>query len=181
MENCVLEQLFERGGKEMLLVGLEKEQETKLDRDELEFQILRLQNDMKQIAKKYEVIGVDQTKDDSLVIIYKSEEMDQCKIMLNDCNSRYDGWDFAIDAVYEDDNTIHIGDIKGPANKGYGSICMQYLKETATDHNIPLIKGDIAKRDWDHVDRLVHFYEKHDFNVELDRHNKCGKIEWFEY
>jgi hypothetical protein len=169
---------YKEGGNEMLLLDLEKEQEYKLDRDELDFQILRLQNDMKQIAKKYEVIGVDQTKDDSLVIIYKSEELDQCKIMLNDCNSRYDGWDFTIDAVYEDDKTIHIGDIKGPSNKGYGSICMQYLKDTAADNNIPVIKGDIAKRDWGHVDRLVHFYEKHNFEIELDPDNQCGKIEY---
>jgi hypothetical protein len=165
----------------MLLLGLEKEQDNKLDRNELEFQLLRLQNDMKQIAKNYDVIGVDQTKEDNLVIVYKSEELDQCKIMINDCESRYDGWDFAIDAVYEDENTLHIGDIKGPANKGYGSICMQYLKETAVDNNIPFIKGDIAKRDWDHVDRLIHFYEKHDFEIELDRDNKCGKIEWKDF
>jgi GNAT superfamily N-acetyltransferase len=165
----------------MLLLGLEKETENKLDRDDLEFQLLRLQNDMKQIAKDFDVIGVDQTKDDNLVIVYKTEEMDQCKIMLNDCESRYDGWDFAIDAVYEDGNTLHIGDIKGPANKGYGSICMEYLKETASDNSIPLIKGDIAKRDWDHVDRLIHFYEKHDFEVELDVENKCGKIEWKDF
>ncbi|MCM3730238.1 hypothetical protein M3196_00965 [Fictibacillus nanhaiensis] len=165
----------------MLLLEHEKEQEHKLDRDELEFQILRLQNDMKQIAKDYDVIGVNQTKDDNLVIVYKTEEMDQCKIMLNDCESRYYGWDFAIDAVYMNENTLHIGDIKGPANKGYGSICMEYLKETAVDNNIPLIKGDIAKRDWDHVDRLIHFYEKHDFEVELDHENKCGKIEWKDF
>ena len=165
----------------MLLLGLEKEEVKKLDRNELNFQLLRMQNDMRQIAKDFDVIGVDQTKEDNLVIVYKTEELDQCKIMLNDCESRYEGWDFSIDAVYEDDRTLHIGDIKGPSNKGYGSICMQYLKETAVDHNIPVIKGDIAKRDWDHVGRLVHFYEKHDFDIELDIENKCGKIEWRDF
>jgi hypothetical protein len=165
----------------VLLLGLEKEEDKKLDRNELDFQLLRMQNDMKQIAKKYDVIGVDQTKDDNLVIVYKTEELDQCKIMLNDCESRYEGWDFSIDAVFEDECTLHIGDIKGPSNKGYGSICMHYLKETAVDNNIPVIKGDIAERDWDHVDRLVHFYEKHNFHIELDRDNKCGKIEWKDF
>jgi hypothetical protein len=160
------------------MILLEKEDAIKLEREELDFQLLRMQNDMKQIAKEYDVIGVDQTKKDNLVIVFKTEELNQCKIMINDCETRYDGWDFSIDAVYEDMETIHIGDIKGPANKGYGSICMHYLKETAIDNNIPVIKGDIAKRDWGHVDRLIHFYEKHDFKVELDTENKCGKIEW---
>ncbi|MBY6035838.1 hypothetical protein KUV80_04205 [Fictibacillus nanhaiensis] len=165
----------------MLLLGIENENEKKLDREELEFQILRLQNDMRHIAKNYDVIGVDQTKEDNLVIVYKSEELDQCKVMLHDCETRYEGWDFAIDAVYENDQTLHIGDIKGPANKGYGTICMHYLKEIASDNNVPVIKGDIAQRDWDHVERLIHFYEKHDFDIELDSENKCGKIEWKDY
>ncbi|WP_144593658.1 GNAT family protein [Priestia flexa] len=147
--------------------------------DELEFQLYRMQDNLKEIAKKYEVIGVDQPEENELVIVSAQNDGNECKIMINNCHKAYKGvWDFAIHGVYEDDHTIHIGDIKGPANKGYGSICMNYLKEVALDQNIHTIKGDIAKRDWDHVNRLVHFYEKHDFHVEIDYDNQCGEIEW---
>ncbi|WP_429875935.1 hypothetical protein [Fictibacillus sp. NRS-1165] len=148
-------------------------------RNSLEFQVLRMQNDLKQIAKKWDILGVEQTKDEHLTIVYKLENKHQCKIMLNDCSTSFQGiWDFSIDAIYEDSDSIFIGDIRGPANRGYGSICIQYLQELAKDQNIPYIRGDIAPRDWDHVNRLVHFYEKHHFSVHLDEESKSGKIVW---
>ncbi|MCK6257266.1 hypothetical protein LCY76_11730 [Fictibacillus sp. KIGAM418] len=148
-------------------------------RNSLEFQVLRMQNDLKEIAKKWDVLGVEQTKDDHLTIVYKLENKHQCKIMLNDCSTSFQGiWDFSIDAIYDSNDSIFIGDIRGPANMGYGSICIQYLKELAKDQNIPYIKGDIAPRDWDHVNRLVHFYEKHHFSVQLDNESKSGSIVW---
>ncbi|MEC1826458.1 hypothetical protein P9E84_21845, partial [Bacillus paralicheniformis] len=54
----------------------------------------------------------------------------------------------------------------------------KYLKEKAREHNIPVITGDIAERDWDHVDRLIHFYEKHHFEVTIDPGLKSGEIQW---
>lgn len=158
---------------------LEKVQTYEDERNSLEFQVFRMQHDMKEIAKKWDVVGVEQNKDEHLTIVYKQENEHQCKIMLNDCSTSYKGmWDFSIDAVYEDQDSIFIGDIRGPANKGYGSICLKYLKDLARDQNIPCIKGDIAPRDWDHVNRLVHFYEKHRFTVELDAESKSGSISW---
>ncbi|TLS36049.1 GNAT family N-acetyltransferase [Pseudalkalibacillus caeni] len=163
----------------MLLLQNPDQQEKTIDGEELQFQIFRMQENMKQIAKKWEVIGIDQTKDDSLVIVYAFDDGKQCKIMLNECDSAFQGnWDFSIQATYKKDNRIHIGDIKGPSNRGYGSICMNYLKERAKDNNIPTITGDIAERDWGHVDRLIHFYEKHNFDVMLDKEDKSGEIVW---
>ncbi|MFC0272569.1 hypothetical protein ACFFIX_14120 [Metabacillus herbersteinensis] len=147
--------------------------------EELEFQVFRMQDNLKEIAKRSKVLGIDQTKEDKWVIVYTSEDENSCKIMLNDCESSYKGqWDFSIHATFTDQNSIHIGDIKGPANKGFGSICIDYLKEVAKGQNIPVITGDIAERDWNHVDRLVHFYEKHDFEVEIDYDEKAGEIVW---
>ncbi|PGT82340.1 hypothetical protein [Bacillus sp. AFS040349] len=155
-------------------------EELKEELEDLEFQVFRMQDNLKEIAKRSKVLGVDQTKEDKLVIVYTPEDEQSCKIMLCDCETSYKGkWDFSIHATYIDDETIHIGDIKGPANKGYGSICMDYLKELAIEQNIPKITGDIAKRDWDHVDRLVHFYEKHDFHVEINYDHKSGEIMWY--
>ncbi|MGM7720034.1 hypothetical protein [uncultured Metabacillus sp.] len=153
--------------------------ELKEELEELEIQVFRLQDNLKEIAKKSKVLGVDHAKDDKLVIVYTPEDSQSCKIMLSDCESSYNGqWDFSIHATYTEDNKIHIGDIKGPANRGYGSICMDYLKELAVEQNIPEITGDIAERDWDHVDRLVHFYEKHNFEVDIDYQDKSGEIKW---
>jgi GNAT superfamily N-acetyltransferase len=146
---------------------------------ELEFQLFRMQENIKEISKKNQVIGIDQTKEDKWVIVSAEDDGHRCKIMVNDCETAYNGnWDFSIQAVYADSDKIHIGDIKGPANKGYGSICMNYLKDIAREQNIPYITGDIAKRDWDHVDRLIHFYEKHDFDVDIDHKDKSGDIIW---
>jgi diamine N-acetyltransferase len=155
------------------------EDELKEEIEDLEFQMLRMQDNLKEIAKKWQVIGVEQTPDNNWVIIYAADDGETCKIMLSDCESAFLGkWDFAIQASYADDNTIHIGDIKGPENKGYGSILMNYLKELAKNQNIHTITGDIAKRDWDHKDRLVHFYKKHNFKVNIDKETKSGEIQW---
>lgn len=157
-------------------------EELKRELDELEVQMFRMKENMKEIAKKWQVIGIDQTKGDSWVVVYTNHDHHSCKIMLNDCESAYRGqWDFSIQATYKDDETIFIGDIKGPENKGYGSICMNYLKEFAMDQNIQYITGDIAKRDWGHVDRLIHFYQKHDFQIEIDNASKSGEIVWQPY
>ncbi len=157
-----------------------KREELQEDLEDLEFQMFRMQDNLKEIAKRWDVIGIEQSKEDRWVIVYADETQDMCKIMLTDCDSSFRGqWDFSIHATYEEDNSIHIGDIKGPANKGYGSICMDYLKEVALKHNVPCIKGDLAERDWDHLHRLIHFYEKHDFEVEVDTEEKCGEIKWY--
>ncbi|MFC3884514.1 hypothetical protein ACFOU2_13760 [Bacillus songklensis] len=156
--------------------------ELKKDLEDLEFQLFRMQDNLKEIAKKGQVIGIDQSKEDKWVIVYAVDDGNSCKVMLNECESAYKGvWDFSIHAVYFDDNAIHIGDIKGPANKGYGSICMNYLKDIAKEQNIPFITGDIAERDWDHLDRLIHFYEKHHFRVSVDRETKSGEIKWNDF
>ncbi|MBP1942667.1 GNAT superfamily N-acetyltransferase [Bacillus luteolus] len=147
--------------------------------ENLEFQVYRMQENMKEIAKKWKILGIEQTHDNSWVIIYIMDDGNTCKIMLDDCDTPYRGmWDFSIQAYYSEDNNIHIGDIKGDANKGFGSICMDYLKNLAKNQNIQYITGDIAERDWDHLDRLIHFYEKHNFKVEVDYNDRSGEIKW---
>ncbi|MCF6137408.1 hypothetical protein [Pseudalkalibacillus berkeleyi] len=153
--------------------------ESNRDLEEMEMQVFRMQDDIKRIAKKWDVVGIDHSKEDNLVIVYKHEEEERCNIMINDCESAFRGvWDFAVQALFPDRDRIHIGDIKGPENKGYGSICIDYLKELAQDKNIPYITGDISERDWDHLERLIHFYEKHNFTVDVDYEEKWGHITW---
>ncbi|MFT4413036.1 hypothetical protein ACLM5H_04155 [Fredinandcohnia humi] len=153
--------------------------EVKQDLEDLQFQMFRMQENLKEISKKHQVIGIDQSKEDRWVIVSAIDDGNLCQIMVNDCDTAYRGnWDFSLQAQYKDDNAIHIGDIKGPVNQGYGSICISHLKDIAREQNIPVITGDIAKRDWDHVDRLVYFYEKHNFDVELDPKTKSGEIIW---
>lgn len=155
--------------------------EVKQDLEDLQFQVFRMQENMKEISKKHQILGIDQSKEEKWVIVSAKDDGNLCQIMVHDCESAYKGnWDFSLQAKYTEDNEIHIGDIKGPANKGYGSICINHLKEIAREQNIPVITGDIAKRDWAHVDRLVHFYEKHEFDVEIDPATKSGEIVWEE-
>ncbi|GAF64518.1 hypothetical protein BTS2_1411 [Bacillus sp. TS-2] len=145
--------------------------------EDMEFQFYRLQDNLKKIAKQWKVLGFEEYQDNKWVVVSVVDDANVCKIMLNTCEQSFLGhWDFTIQAQYLNDYTIHIGDIIGEPNKGFGSICMRYLKEYASSKNIQIIEGDIAKRDWGHLDRLTHFYKKHRFQIELDNENKQGKI-----
>ncbi|WP_419095812.1 hypothetical protein [Halalkalibacter suaedae] len=158
---------------------MKEPEQIKEEYEDLEFQLFRMQQNMKEIAKQQQVLGIEQTKDEKWVIVSLVDDGYSCKILLNECESAYRGnWDFMIQAKYDDPSTIFIGDIKGEENKGFGSICMDYLKEHALDQNIRCIKGDLAKRDWDHLDRLIHFYEKHDFDIVVNEAEQSGEIYW---
>lgn len=147
--------------------------------DDLQFQVFRMKENMEKIAKRWHIIGIDQTKHDKWVIIYSSDDGNVCKIMAHDCESPFNGkWDFSIHARYGQDFSMHIDDIKGPENQGFGSICMKYLKAYSTEQNIHTITGNISRRDRDHLDRLVHFYKKHHFTVTLQHSEYEGELIW---
>ena len=115
------------------------------------------------------------------MIVSAIENADTCKIMLTDCEKAFRGQsDFSLIAEYPEEGKIHIADIKGPPDNGYGSICMKHLKEIAREQNIPVITGDLVKRDWNHVDRLIHFYEKHQFDVQINWKEQSGEIYWVD-
>lgn len=154
-------------------------EEIKKELDILEIQLFRMQNNIKEIAKKSEVISIDQTRKDEWVVVYADREENTWQIMLNSCKEAYRGnWHSALQAELIDDSTIHIAAIKGQENKGYGSVLMNHLKEIARGENVQYITGDLVERDFDHVDRLKHFYKKHNFDVKVDHEEKCGEILW---
>lgn len=68
------------------------------------------------------------------------------------------------------------------ANNGYGSILLSTLIQIAKAKEVNSITGWISKVDSDHLDRLVHFYKKHDFKVSLEEKNKdsykIGVLKW---
>ncbi|WP_243292793.1 GNAT family N-acetyltransferase [Bacillus sp. FJAT-47783] len=84
-----------------------------------------------------------------------------------------------------DFNMISLADIEIAeplSNHGYGSILLSNLIQIAKARNINNISGWISNVDSDHLDRLVHFYKKHDFKVSLegkriDSH-KIGELVW---
>ncbi|RYG74267.1 N-acetyltransferase [Lentibacillus lipolyticus] len=147
--------------------------------DTLEIQLFRMQENIQKIARNAEVIGIDQTNHNEWVVIYAYRDENMCQLMLHNCSKPYKGdWQTAIQAEYKDNQSLHISDIKGMQNKGYGSVLMNHLKEEARKDNIPCITGDIAKRDFDHVERLKHFYSKHYFDVTIDHQTQSGEIVW---
>ncbi|WP_342744212.1 uL29 family ribosomal protein [Oceanobacillus senegalensis] len=161
---------------------MEKEKsknELKEELDTLETQLFRMQNNIKEIAKSSEIISIDQARNDNWVVIYVNRDQEMFQLMLHDCRKPFRGtWDSAIQVEYKDESTLHIADIKGEKNQGYGSVLMNHLKEVARDENVQFITGDIAKRDVDHFDRLEYFYKKHYFNVNIDHKEKCGDVTW---
>ena len=88
-----------------------------------------------------------------------------------------------IQCVLENENTLLIGDIihihKKYHNKGYGTKMMEKLLEYTKENNIKTIYGNLSLNDIDHKDRLLHFYKKFGFNVEIydeAKENYFGKI-----
>ncbi|NGP46522.1 hypothetical protein G4V62_16790 [Bacillaceae bacterium SIJ1] len=149
--------------------------------DSAEFQLFRIQQNIKDIAKegKQEVLGLEQDKYDEWVVVSRRTDGLIFEIRLNSCKTSYRGqWDFMLTGEYTKEGTLWIGDIKGEVNQGFGSICMAYLKEQAEEYNAWRIEGDLAKRDWGHLDRLIHFYQKHGFDVQLDEETYSGSICW---
>ncbi|MFD1038274.1 hypothetical protein ACFQ3N_07600 [Virgibacillus byunsanensis] len=147
--------------------------------DTLEIQLFRMQENIKKIAKKAEVVSIDQTNDDEWVVVYADKGSETFQLMLHDCGKPYRGnWDSAIEAKYKKDHCLHIADIKGEENKGYGSILMKHLKELAREENLQYITGDLVERDFGHVNRLKHFYSKHNFDVKIDHEEQSGEIVW---
>lgn len=66
-------------------------------------------------------------------------------------------------------------------NGGYGSILLNRLKQIAEDREARTIRGWITEVDRGHLERLVHFYEKHGFEVMLqDNENsiRIGNLLW---
>ena len=68
------------------------------------------------------------------------------------------------------------------ANHGYGSILLSTLIQIAKTKDVNTITGWISNVDSSHLDRLVHFYKKHDFKVSLEEKNKdsykIGVLKW---
>ncbi|WP_206922949.1 GNAT family N-acetyltransferase [Alicyclobacillus suci] len=77
-----------------------------------------------------------------------------------------------------DPNEIYIQDIWSNTheNEGYGSLAMNHLISLARARKYKRIYGKIVQTDWEHVERLKHFYEKFGFEVELNLEKKKGKI-----
>ncbi|MFD2639077.1 hypothetical protein [Piscibacillus salipiscarius] len=164
------------------LLELEAEQtqeERQAELENMEFQVLRMRENIKEISKKYDIVGIDQTKQDNWVIVFKDADDEKGQLMVNDCAGPFKGhWDSCMQLEFKDEQTVHIADIKGPEDQGYGSILMNYLKDLVKEFNYQYITGDLVERDWDHLNRLTYFYEKHNFNVNVDPNQQKGEIIW---
>lgn len=94
--------------------------------------------------------------------------------------------DPVLKAFFSDDFTdITLADIEVEehlSNHGYGSILLSTLIEIAKQRNINSITGWISSADSDHIERLVHFYKKHNFEVYLNENSrdslKIGDLIW---
>ncbi|WP_222433897.1 GNAT family N-acetyltransferase [Planococcus sp. CPCC 101016] len=79
----------------------------------------------------------------------------------------------------EDYTKIELSDIdikESMVNLGYGSILLNGLIQIAKHRNVTFISGWISEVDRNHIDRLVHFYEKHEFEVILHEEKNSAKI-----
>lgn len=93
--------------------------------------------------------------------------------------------DPVLKAFFDENFTnISLGDIEIEehlTSYGYGSILLNTLIKIAKTRNINSITGWISKVDNDHLERLVHFYKKHNFTVNLFKDNtdnlRIGNLE----
>ncbi|MFD2084520.1 GNAT family N-acetyltransferase [Brevibacillus brevis] len=76
---------------------------------------------------------------------------------------------------------LRIADIRmeeDQVNKGYGSIMMNAIMQLGNELNVQCITGWISQVDWDHIERLEHFYKKFGFSCEINHEIKHGTIIW---
>lgn len=138
-------------------------------------------------SKSCEVIGLEKINDE-WIVLYKLDTGTSLYIMLNKLEKFRPDWNFGIlSSVYSDFHYksekqfkyVHIGDIQGyEKNNGYGSLLMKYLQKEVVKQNFTHIQGEIVSRDWDHIDRLEHFYKKHGFTVKINCDIENGEIKW---
>ena len=76
-----------------------------------------------------------------------------------------------ITCVTESTSTILICDIVNsdslPVNCGYGTQMMKELIQYAREHGFSHIYGNLSLVDYDHKDRLFHFYQKFGFKITI--------------
>jgi GNAT superfamily N-acetyltransferase len=115
------------------------------------------------------------------VIVYK--EKDSYDIYVKSAYSssfiKFLPHDIKINVRYnEDKHSLFIEDIQTGSytNKGLGSAAMEALIKYARENKITYISGSISPTDWDHIERLEHFYKKHGFDVKLNEQSESGSI-----
>lgn len=68
--------------------------------------------------------------------------------------------------IHKESKSIKICDIHSEKkNKGYGSLMMQKLIEFAKQKDFIYIDGWLSRVDYDHKERLLHFYQKFEFEI----------------
>lgn len=60
-------------------------------------------------------------------------------------------------------------------NNGIGTRALKILDWIATHLKVSSIFGGLSKLNFDHIDRLLYFYKKNNYEILMDTHNKpCG-------
>jgi N-acetylglutamate synthase-like GNAT family acetyltransferase len=127
------------------------------------------------IAKDNNLIGIRKTKKEEYAILYRHKmqryEFDVCiDIPFGDKTRNVLNLLATLD---NEKKTIEIDDIQiaeEDTHKGYGTLALSYFIEKSKKDGIKKIYGTISSKDYiDHGERLVAFYEKFEFNI-----NICG-------
>ena len=132
------------------------------------------------------ILALHKTKSHELVLIYRTSYLidsdPDIYAFVYPVDKKMPPRQLALFVFYEvEKKEFFIADIQirlKDYNKGYGSLLMAQLLKLAKKENIALITGNISGIDWNHVDRIRHFYRKHEFSVELDYKKRAGKIRW---
>jgi hypothetical protein len=84
---------------------------------------------------------------------------------------------------HAEDHHLFIADIQiegEDVNRGYGTVFMESLFTLLNqmEETVKYVSGWISSVDWDHIDRSVHFYQKHGFICSIDHDRKSGDLVW---
>ena len=176
----VIKQLFSK------LSSLKSKQKTTIQK-EIPAQIDILKN------KGFEVLSITQTEKTNLIMYrhflddISEEEEIRIFIGISVITSKgRSGRDPMLKAFFKNNfTTISLEDIEMAdsfINQGLGSMLLNALLDIAKKRNIRCITGEISRVDIGHIERLVHFYEKHNFEVILCTDSadvyKIGDLVW---
>ncbi|MGN7472084.1 hypothetical protein [Brevibacillus sp. SAFN-007a] len=150
--------------------------------NEVQWQITNLEKD------GHKVLNVAQNRYGESIVVYRlfyGDDLDDEDITLKVKVISKRGVkvpDSAVFLIVDTENKhMRIADIRiqgERVNRGYGSIMMEGLLKLAHQLEIKYITGWISGVDWDHIERLEHFYRKFGFECELNHESKHGTITW---
>lgn len=113
-------------------------------------------------------IKVDQTSKGVNVLVVVNPEEFEAQVFDLDSREYNQPRVLVLWATRTIDHSVFIDDIQGGSSRGHGTLAMERLLSSATQWGSTRVFGRLSPVDFNHIDRLVAFYKKFEFDIDLE-------------